>query len=256
MHGGCFMPQFRVILLAALFAGWAGMLSAETETTKLVVAVSLDIPPYVMEKGTKGLEIDLMRAALKDHSLQFIQMSYQELQGAIANKKADIAVAVRLDSSDGVFYSSNFLTFHNAAITKKANGLHIKTVADLKNHTVLTWQNADKELGKEFKQLFSPGGPAHKNYKEVADQRKQVQLFWQGEGEVIVIDVSIFRHFTREMGQSMDEVGIHSIFPPETRFRVGFKDAATRDLFNARLAEMRRSGAYQELLKRYHVATK
>jgi polar amino acid transport system substrate-binding protein len=138
-------------LAASLFGHRA--LAAEPE---LRVGVQPDIPPYIMEKATKGLEVDILRRALADYTLHFTQLSYKELQTAVREGKADVAANVQ-PKDNGVFYSRDFLTFANYAISKKADGLKIDRVADLKNHPVLTWQDAYLVLGDEFEGLFSPG---------------------------------------------------------------------------------------------------
>ena len=101
--------------------------------------------------------------------------------------------------------------------------------------------------------MFSPGSAERKSYIELADQREQVRRFWQGEGNVIVIDRSILGYFSREMGHSMSEVDLHSLFPGVTNFKVSFKDAAVRDSFNRGLTKLCQSGAYAELLDQYGV---
>ena len=121
-------------------------------------------------------------------------MPKDELQTAVQQKLADVSVNVQ-SAEDGVFYSNDSISFANYAISKKANGLKINRVADLKNHQVLAWQRAYLELGDEFKQLFSPQSPQRKNYTEVADQIDQVRMFWHGKNKIIVIDGSIFRYF-------------------------------------------------------------
>ncbi len=78
-------------------------------------------------------------------------------------------------------------------------------------------------------------------------------MFWQGTGHIIVIDRSIFRYFSKEMGHSMSEVDLHSLFPPVTNVKVSFKEAAVRDGFNQGLTKLCQSGAYAELLDRYEV---
>jgi polar amino acid transport system substrate-binding protein len=243
-------------ILPCLAAGNAGEHDLDpiqpNSNKKLVVAISLDIPPYVMQRATKGLEVDLVKRALKGYSLQFVQMPYQDLQTAISQNKADVAVGVQ-PAKDSVFYSGNFITFHNAAISKKTDGIKINRVADLKDHEVLTWQNAYLELGPEFKELFSPASPSRKNYHEVADQRNQVEEFWRGKGKVVVIDRVIFRYFSREMGHKPDESVIHAIFPPVTGFRVGFKNEGIRDTFDRQLADLRANREYGKLLELYHI---
>ena len=157
---------------------------------------------------------------------------------------------------DGVYYSADFINFVNYAISKKAEGLRIGSVADLRDHQVLTWGNAYLELGNEFEAMFSPQSPQRKNYIEVADQKEQVRKFWDGKGRVIVIDQSIFIYFSRKMGHSINDVNFHAIFPPVTNFKVGFRDASVRKRFNEGLAAMCGNGEYAELHHRYGVVVK
>jgi polar amino acid transport system substrate-binding protein len=72
-------------------------------------------------------------------------------------------------------------------------------------------------------------------------------------GQVIVIDRSIFSYFSKEMGHSISEVDLHSIFPAVTNFKVSFKEAAVRDSFDQGLTKLCQSGAYAELLDYYEV---
>lgn len=218
----------------------------------LSVAISIDMPPYVMGNATSGLQVDIVSAALADYTVHFVQMPYGELQTAVQQKRADVSVGVLVDDS-GVFYSHNFITFANVAISKKSTEWKIERVADLKNYPVLTWQNAYLDLGVEFERLFSPQSPHRKNYIEIADQIEQVQMFWQGEGNVIVIDQSIFTYLSKKMGHSMDKVTFHNLFPPVTNFKASFKDAELRDKFDQALSLLCQRGKYEQLLNQYSV---
>jgi len=218
----------------------------------LTVAVSLDIPPYVMATATRGAEVDLMRRALPDYTLHWLQMDYDGLETAVSGKKADVAMSVQ-EHRKGVYYSVDYIGFANFAISRKSDQLKLKSVADLRGNPVLAWPGAWAELGDAFKAQYAPGSIQRPNYVEVADQAEQVRRFWQGLGKVIVIDRSIFDYFSRQMGHQSGEVEYHALFPKETRFKVGFADAAVRDNFNARLKELCRSGEYRELLHRYRV---
>lgn len=136
---------------------------------ELRVAISLDIPPFVMDHAGSGLEVDLVRQAMGDATLPFIQLPYEELQTAVQQQRADVSVGVQ-PGDDDVFYSADFVTFANYAISKKTDGIHIASVADLRDHQLLTWENAYLELGSAFEELFAPRSPQRKNYLEVANQ--------------------------------------------------------------------------------------
>ncbi len=222
---------------------------------ELLVAISLDIPPYVMNKADTGLEVDIVRQALKDYSLLFIQLPYGQLQTAVQQKRVDVSLGVQQEDKD-IYESTDFITFANYVISKKADRFRIDSVADLRDHKVLTWGNAYLDLGPEFEALFSPQSPQRKNYLEVADQEEQVRRFWKGKGLVIVIDRSIFSYFSKKLGHKLNKVSFYAIFPPVTNFKAGFKDAKVRDRFNEGLAAMCKSGEYAKLLRRYDVVVK
>jgi polar amino acid transport system substrate-binding protein len=247
--------QYRAIVGGLLLLAGFSHQALAAPKSELLVAISLDIPPFVMNKAASGLEVDIIRQALDDYSLRFIQLPYEELQTAVQQKRVDVSVGVQPDN-DGVHYSKKFIGFVNYAISKKAEGFRIDSVADLRNHRVLTWENAYLELGSEFETMFSPQSSQRKNYIEVADQKEQVRKFWDGKGLVIVIDQSIFRYFSGILGHDINEVNFHDIFPPVTNFKVGFRDVTVRNRFNEGLAAMCRNGGYVELLRRYGVVAK
>ena len=243
-----------IVAVLMLLAGFSHQALAAAKPD-LLVAISLDIPPFVMDKAASGIEVDIVRQALKGYSLRFIQIPYEELQTAVQKKKVDVSVGVQPDDG-GVHYSADFINFVNYAISKKADGFRIDSVADLRDHQVLTWQNAYLELGSDFEKMFSPESPQRNNYIEVADQNEQVRKFWEGKGLVIVIDQSIFGYFSRKMGHEMHEVSFHDIFPPATNFKAGFRDVNVRNRFNEGLAAMCKDGGYARLLYRYGVVVK
>ncbi len=246
---------FGSIVVALLLLTGISNHAQAADKPELLVAVSLDIPPFVMDNAGTGLEVDIVRQALKGYSLLFIQLPYGELQTAVQQKRADVSLGVQQEDKD-IFESTDFITFANFAISKKADGFRIDSVADLRNRRVLTWGNAYLALGPEFEAMFSPQSPQRKNYIEVADQKEQVRRFWEGKELVIVIDHSIFSYFSKKMGHDLDKVSFHAIFPPVTNFKAGFKDDAVRDRFNESLAAMCKSGEYAKLLHEYGVVVK
>jgi polar amino acid transport system substrate-binding protein len=113
------------------------------------VAVSLDIPPYVMDRANRGVAVYLTHRVLLNFRMKWVQMDYDALESAVSEKKADIAMSVPTEKSN-LFYSSDYIGFANFAISKKADNLMIEHFADLQGHTVLAWQDAWTEVGDEF----------------------------------------------------------------------------------------------------------
>ena len=246
------LPLLVALVASAVSPGAARVAAAEPV---LKVAIQTDLPPYVMHGARDGLEVEIVRDALAGRTLEFVQMPYAQLEQAVADKRAPVAVAVKqLEKADGVFYSREFVTFTNAAIAKKSAGLKIADVADLSGHEILAWQDAYLELGPVFEKLYAPDGPQRKRYVEFGDQVEQVRAFWARSDAVVVIDRAVFRAFSEELGHSMDDVDAHAIFAPVTTFRVAFADAALRDAFDDGIVALCKSGAYARILARYAVA--
>jgi len=245
--------SFTMLLLAMTYFHSTLAFSKE-----LVIAFSYDIPPFVIDKGTKGMEIDIVKEALKHkgHTFKIIQCSYKRLQIAVLKMGMDGAAGVR-KMEDGTFYSNNFIVFKNFAITKKKAGVTINKISDLKDKNIYAWQNAYKDLGEDFKALFSPDvtAPYRKKYKEIPDQRNQVKSFWNGRGDrVIIIDEAIFKWFTKQLSTEIDtreELVFHKIFQSNTKFQVNFKELKFRDDFNEGLKYIQEKGIYQTILNLY-----
>jgi len=239
--------RIAAVALVSLLGACAGQ-----QPQTLTVAVSLDIPPYVMSKATRGVEVEILQKALPGYQVSRVQMDYEALESAVSDKKADVAMSVQTEQP-GVSYSQEYIGFVNFAISKASDHFLITSVADLKGHTVLTWDNAWTELGDAFKQQYAPESAERANYVEVADQEQQVRQFWEGDGRVIVIDRSIFDYFSLEQGHSVNEAEYHALFPEVTRFKVGFADAAVRDAFDAGLKALCSNGEYGALLQQYEM---
>ncbi|PQO41587.1 substrate-binding periplasmic protein [Blastopirellula marina] len=227
-------------------------LAESTDENTLTIAISPDIPPYILDNASNGLEVDLMQLAFPDYDLNFVQLPYEELETAIPEKKADVSVGVRQER-EGQYDSIDFIAFSNVAIAKKSADIELKKIADLGGYEVMTWQNAYLELGDGFRTMFAPGGVDHANYKEVADQQEQVADFWQADKAVIVIDQNIFNQFSQTLGYSLDDVVVFDLFPAVTNFKVAFADELLCNEFNNRIRQLCLNGDYQKLLDKYGV---
>ena len=218
----------------------------------LRAAINLDIPPYIMQGATDGLEVAIVKRALAGREVEFVQMPFNEINRAISSGTADAAVSVAAADSGGI-YSNYFITFENYAITRASANLEISGILDLAGHPVLTWQGAYRELGPAFEALYGPGGPERGNYIEIADLQELVVRFWREPDSVAVIDRNVFGYFTDQAGGTMQAARLHDLFAPGSNFRVGFRDAEVRNSFNEGLSRLCDSGAYGRLLEQYKV---
>ncbi|MBP7462300.1 MAG: transporter substrate-binding domain-containing protein [Candidatus Delongbacteria bacterium] len=241
--------------------GWMALIfcwmSLSLTADRLVIAISNDIPPYVTDQSKGGIEIDIIKEALihKGHTFNTIQCSYKELATAVKDKRADAAAGVR-QMDDSTFYSDYFIQFKNVAVTKKKNKIKLDKITDLKDKSIITWQNAHRDLGPEFESLFSPSveAPYIEKYKELPVQADQVDMFWKDQAEVIIIDEIIFKWFSKKLSglkKPDQEVVYHYLFPEITEFQLNFKDSRIRDDFNKGLKYIRDEGIYKEIIDCY-----
>lgn len=247
---GSLRTSLSVLLLGSLLA-------PVIQAKELLIAFGKDKPPFVYGTERRGLEIDIVRAALKykGYTIQVTHAPNRRLQMAIKAMGVDGSATVRA-APDGTYYSDNYIAFENYAITKKKDGLAIRSVADLRDKSVVAWQNAYRDLGPEFEATFNPEAQlAHKrHYSELASQQDQNKMFWSGHAQVIVVDKTIFQWYRKTLAphvNTSDEVAYHDIFPSRTFFQVAFKDQKVRDDFNEGLRYLRSSGAYQQLVDKY-----
>lgn len=224
---------------------------------KLVIAIQLDTPPYVMDHGRAGIGIEIIREALRASGYTFAvrQMPLGQLADAIVTKNVDAAASV-IKREDGSYYSDNYIFLRNLSISMKSSGITIDRISDLKGKSILAWEDAYEDLGFEFQALFSPWvkEPYREKYKEIPDQREQVEMFWRREADVILIDEFVMRWFTKELSGQVDTSGTlvyHRIFPGETHFRVGFRSERVRYDFDAGLNRIRSSGLYEKIYDDY-----
>jgi polar amino acid transport system substrate-binding protein len=250
-----------VTIFVVITIGFIMTVMAQNRSKKLVIAFGVDKPPFVFDQEQRGLEIDIVREALKykGHTFSVKHMPNNRLQVALLEMKNIDGVATVRKKDDGTYYSDNFITFENFAITKKKSGLVINTIADLKGLHIVAWQKAYRDFGPEFEKLFSPDPPYNspyfgKQYLEIPSQRNQNIMFWQGRADVIIVDKTIFEYYRKELSKEFntsEEVVYHQIFPELTHYQVAFRDPKIRDDFNEGLTYLRDKGIYQKLVDNY-----
>lgn len=217
---------------------------------ELTLAVGLALPPYNIPETNSGMELDIVREALKikGYDLKPKYVPFARVKRELGNHEVDGALTINVDSGIKAFYSDEHLVCQNVVISLKKNGFTIHTINDLKDKSVLAFQDATLYLGKDF------AGMAHKNpaYKEIAKQELQINLLYSNRVDAIVMDRNIF-YYHRKHNDRVDTsqpIEIWQIFPP-TPFRVAFVDETVRNAFNEGLKQLRESGRYDAIVKKY-----
>jgi len=241
------MKRSTMILAIALFA--AGSVFAAGRELK--VAVGLALPPYIIQDTGVGIEVDIVRQALAEagYTVKLIFVPMARIKVALSDGTADAALTITEASGvTSAFYSDSHVTYKNVVITLKSRALKVTGVADLAKLDLVAFQDALLYLGSDYAAMAK----GNAKYSEIADQQSQVKMLFAARADAIVMDVNIYKYF-RKMIKDIDvsqDVVIHEIFAP-SNYKVGFKEKAVCDLFNAGLKKLKSSGKYDTIISAY-----
>lgn len=241
-----------LLALITLITGMAPPLSSTAAARDLKIIFSSYTPPYVFEDG-EGIVIDIVKASLQasGHVVVPIYVPIGRGFELFSEKRVDGTAIIRENSGLVANYSEDFMRYHNFAFALKGRNLRVSTLDDLKDKTVVAFQNAGKYLGGAFGTAMS-GNPS---YKEIANQETQTLMLLMGRIDVAVMDESIFR-FYREKLISEGKVSRNveyeafNLFEP-TPYKTAFVDPKVRDDFDRGLDIIMKNGIYDDIYRKY-----
>ncbi len=240
------MHRFPLLIFILIILS-SRVVSAE----ELELAIGLTLPPYIFPDTKTGLELDIVRESLGlvGYSIKPVPVPFARVTRHLTSGKVDGALTVSESAGlEDVFFSESHITYHNVAVSLAGNRYRIEKIDDLVQRSVLAFQNATKYLGSEY----ASATKRSKAYHETHDQKKQVLLLYKKRTQVIIIDINIFKYYRQQLEDevNLEEVTIHEIFSPSP-YKVGFRAAGVRDAFNKGLAELRKTGRYDEIIRSY-----
>lgn len=250
------VPLLLVSLLLASGAGISAATAQSAAGQALTIAFR-PTAPYVMQKpdGTlTGLEYDLVMLAASTAKLTLRPQlaPFGRLPEDFRRRAVDAIMPASPAMGLPGCISDTVLVYRNLAISLRQRGLVVTFVSDLERLDVTAFQNAHAVLGREVAGLQR--NPAR--YREVANQMLQVRALFSGRTDVVLAERRIFRHLMRSPEAGVDVTPAlteHDIFPP-TPYGVAFQRTEDCVTFNRGLAEIRRNGVYDEVLRRWEAA--
>ncbi len=218
---------------------------------KFLVAVGLAKPPYVIQANNTGFEIELIESVLAkmDKSAKFVYTSFGHTPKMLAVDVIDAVMTTNIRVfNDPTKLSDVYITYRNVAISLKTKNLDIKSISDLANYSVASFQKADKVLGEEFESAVKQSP----FFLQVADQKRQPILLLKERVNVVVMDINIFNQLARDLKieKLESKFNVHNIFP-KSHYKMAFKDSDNVALFNKAFIEYSNSDDYKVLLKKY-----
>ncbi|MBW2709732.1 MAG: transporter substrate-binding domain-containing protein, partial [Deltaproteobacteria bacterium] len=159
---------------------------------ELTFAVGLALAPYNIPEENCGIEMDIVREALemKGYRIKTKYVPFARRIREIVEGEVDGVLTVNENSELDVFLSDPHIACENVAVSLKKNNFKIAKIDDLKDKSILTFQNAGKYLGK----AFVAAADASPDYREISKQELQINLLYGDRVDVIVLDENIFYH--------------------------------------------------------------
>lgn len=243
----------RILMLLFVFLLTSGKslsldLDGAVVRTKLVIAASGFIPPFVIQRDNTGYQLDLIRASFHAQGydeIEFVYMSNKRAEQAFKSGLVDAVVNLPDNYVGKVHISEPLLDYHNIAVSLAERKYRIETVQDLRGLGVVAFQNAKGFLGADYflmtKQLRS--------YEEIVNQAAQVELLMKGWADVIILEHRVLEYYLAKLATThpVKEVSYHYLFDAAPR-PIYFQSELMRDIFNAGLNNIKVSGEYQAIL--------
>ena len=225
---------------------------------ELKVAFGQEKAPYIwVEQGqVKGIELDIVKAALAavGDTLTATILPNRRVTISLIDNEFDMVTGMQPHQAGEAFYSDEYMTYANFAITRKDKNIRLGSLADIFGHSVAIWQNAWEDLSLS---RLHPAGPNGLDYTEFPSQFRQCKFFWVGRADINVIDRNIFLWYRRLLADEIDtsaEVEFHNILPT-VRVRAAFRSPVDRDDFNNGLKAIRANGEIERIYARYSLVS-
>ncbi|MFV0421993.1 substrate-binding periplasmic protein [Oleidesulfovibrio sp.] len=216
----------------------------------IVLGANHSTPPYVIAETQKGLEIEIIKAAMNSqgYDVTLVFASQYRMASLLKSGKLDAVTPVTTSSMpEDTYISDSHITYRNIAVSLTSHNHTIHTISDLNQHVILAFQNAKALLGDEYRNAVG----SSPRYLETPDQQKQVHSFFVQQDSVIVLEERIFQHYMQQLPpDKLTAYTVHKPFPL-THYHVAFRDPELREIFNMGLKAIKKSGEYARITGNY-----
>lgn len=228
-----------------------GLMPAPSYSKTLNIVVGFTRPPYVIQETNSGYELELISQVTKlmGYDVDYIYVPYGRASQLLSNPDIDAVTTMTQEyTSTKELLTDVYVTYHNTVVSMANSHVTIAKINDLKDISLIGFQNAQNLLGPEFHEVVSN----NPNYLELSQQLSQVEMLFKGRVHSIVIDKNIFSYISRQLGKNQS-VDFHDFFSP-TQYKMAFKKPSLVKSFNKHLALFKSSDEYIRLQKAYLAA--
>lgn len=216
------------------------------------VATRPNLPPYVQDEATSGIEVDVIKAVFAEAGMpvDFVQMDRVEMIKRFERGEIEGTLTQNVSATSHGCATKWYLVHQNVGFSILSKNLSLQSLPELANFPVVSFHNAKAFLGPAFRSAVEN----NPRYQEVAPQSRHIGLLYNGNFDIIVGDEWIIRYVQRqhfEKTGEYQELRVHHIMSP-TLYSARFQKQETCNVFNASLRKLRRTGEYDRIVDGYH----
>ena len=247
------LKNLKHILLISLL-----VLSTHSIAQKLVRIGVGNFPPFFIEKGNKGIFIDVVDKIFKqlpEYKVEYLFMSNHRILHEINyGKLIDVACNIFPNSQVNAYLSEPVFRFRDVAISIKSEQLKVNKISDLQRKSIAAYQGATELLGSEFKKMAE----ANTEYSEHAHPKDTTLLMVSGKKDIRIGDINIFKYDLNNKyyneNTSVDHTNftIHYLWP-YVYSHMAFKDQSLKDAVNKVIKELKLNGSIEKIYSKYEM---
>jgi len=220
---------------------------------RLILATD-DGPPHMVKAKNGGIDIDIVKQILKQigHDIDIIYVPLERAKLMVSEHKADVFVPTFFQPHNKkVYYSDPVISYKPMVFTLKSSGIAYKSMSDLKNLSIITFQGASGYFGEEFAKLSKKP-----DYHELHDMSKFPELLLKERYDVVILDFYIFYYFLKKQLEKSNAQYIYKeitsfALVPEVKAYAGFNDEVLRNQFNQQLSIFKQAKSDQRIVEYY-----
>ncbi len=230
------------------------LLYPENSNANRLILATDDGPPHMIKETDSGIDIDIVRQVLNQigYDIDTIYVPLERAKLMVSENKADVFVPTFFQpDNENIYLSHPVINYKPRVFSLKSNIISFKSISDLKNLSIVTFQGASGYFGDEFAKLsLKP------DYQELHDMAKFPELLLKERYEVVVLDFYIFYYFLKkQLENNRAQYAYKEItsfaLTPEVKAYAGFNDKALRDKFNQQLLIFQQAKNDQRIIEYY-----
>lgn len=225
------------------------------EQTRVNIAFTLSMPPYLSEDFGAGIERDIIFEALKDQDLalsKIFNVTYMraikllkenKVDGIVSNRGNHVYKAIDAQNRPSV----TTLNYIDCAITLKERNFTLVDIRDYADKVIWAFKTAKTTLGPEF-ETMATNNP---HYTENFDQQKQIEMIGMKRIDVAISDRNIFEAKVRSLENfNPNQFAYHQVAQPTSRV-IRFLNSDLLEKFNRGLHNIKANGKYETIFLKY-----